>query len=272
MIDLHLHTSASDGKLAPPELVARAAAAGLSTISVTDHDTTGGLAGARVAVVAHGIRLIEGIEITAVEDGRDTHVLGYFFDPSNDGLRSFLERQRADRIRRISEMSERLAALGVPIDPEPLIARGLEEGRSVGRPHVAAALVERGYVQSWDEAFDRYLEKGRPAFVPRRGASAADVIRVIHDAGGVASLAHPGLSRIDALIPALASAGLDALEVSHSQHDPETEARYRTMAAELSLATTAGSDFHGDAIHSPCALGRITMTADEVAALEGRRR
>ena len=272
MIDLHLHTSASDGKLRPADLVARTRAAGLTTISITDHDTTGGLDEARAAAAPLGVRVIEGIEITAVEAGRDTHVLGYGFDPSNDALCRFLARQRTDRIRRIREMSERLAALGVPIDPEPLVALGLEEGHSVGRPHVAAALVARGYVQSWDEAFAMYLETGRPAFVPRRGAPAADVIRVIHEAGGVASLAHPGLARIDALIPTLAAAGLDALEAAHSDHDPETEARYRAMARSLGLAVTAGSDFHGDDVRTPRALGTITMTREELAELEARRR
>ena len=272
MIDLHLHTSASDGALPPADLVTRVARAGLTTISVTDHDTTGGLNGARDEARARGIRCIDGIEITAVEDERDTHVLGYFFDPANAALRIFLERQRADRIRRVRHMAERLAELGVPIDPEPLIARGLEEGRSVGRPHVAAALLARGYVQSWEEAFDRYLEKGRPAFVPRCGASAVEVVRVIHQAGGVASLAHPALSRIDPLIPQLAAAGLDAIEAAHTDHDPETEHRYRQLAAALRLAVTAGSDFHGDDGRHPSALGRISMTDDELARLEARRR
>jgi len=272
LIDLHLHSSASDGALRPTDLVARVAAAGLTTFSVTDHDTTGGLDEARDAARARGLILIDGIEITAVEEERDTHVLGYFFDPSNAHLRAFLERQRADRIRRVRQMAERLAVLGAPIDPEPLIARGLEEGRSVGRPHVAAALLARGHVHSWEEAFDKYLEKGRPAFVPRCGASAVDVIRIIHEAGGVASLAHPALTRIDALIPQLAAAGLDALEAAHTDHDPETETRYRTLASALRLAVTTGSDFHGDDGRHPSALGRISMTVDELARLEARRR
>jgi predicted metal-dependent phosphoesterase TrpH len=271
LIDLHLHTSASDGALAPTDLVARAAAAGLTTISITDHDTTAGLESARAAASAHSVRLIAGIEITAVEDGRDTHVLGYFFDPADAALRRFLERQHQDRIRRIREIAERLATLGLPIDPQPLIARGLDRGQSVGRPHVAAALIARGYVQSWDEAFEKYLEKGRPAFVPRQGASAADVVRVIHAAGGVASLAHPGLSKMDERIPTLVAAGLDALEASHADHDEETERRYRSLAEAFCLSITAGSDFHGDGVRKPCALGRITMTAQELAALEARR-
>lgn len=245
---------------------------GLTTISITDHDTTGGIDDARAAAAVHGIRVIDGIEITAVEDGRDVHVLGYFLDPANGPLRAFLERQRTDRVRRVRGMSERLAALGVPIDPEPLIARGLEQGQTVGRPHVAAALLARRHVQSWDEAFEKYLAEGRPAFVPRAGASAVEVIRVIHEAGGVASLAHPGLSEVDARIPALASAGLDALEAVHGDHAPETESRYRAMAAGLALAVTAGSDYHGDGIRNPCALGRVTMTRVELVALEARRR
>ena len=252
--------------------MARVARAGLTTISVTDHDTTGGLAAARDAARARGLRFIDGIEITAVEDERDTHVLGYFFDPSNASLVDFLERQREDRIRRVRLMAEMLAELGAPIDPEPLIARGLEEGRSVGRPHVAAALLARGHVQSWEEAFDRYLEKGRPAFVPRCGASATEVLRIVHQAGGVASLAHPVLSRIDPLIPQLAAAGLDALEAAHAEHDAETEQRYRSLAAGLRLAVTAGSDFHGDEGRHPSALGRISMTSHELEALEARRR
>ena len=272
MIDLHLHTSASDGALRPADLVERAARAGLTTISVTDHDTTAGLAEADAAARSCGIRAIPGIEITAVEDERDVHVLGYFVDPADDVLDAFLAGQRADRMRRVRRMAERLADLGVPIDPEPLIARGLEEGRSVGRPHVAAALLSRGHVQSWDEAFDRYLEKGRPAFVPRCGAAAVDVIRIIHEARGLASLAHPLLSRIDALIPQLAAAGLDALEAAHTEHDPDTEKRYRMLASALRLAVTAGSDFHSDEGRHPAALGRISMTAGELAALEARRR
>jgi len=272
LIDLHLHTTASDGALRPADLVARAAGAGITTLSVTDHDTTGGLDEARAAAVSRGLAFVSGIEITAVEDEQDVHILGYFLDPSGEALRRFLSRQRDDRIRRVREMAARLESLGVPIDPDPLIARGLEEGRSVGRPHVAAALLARGYVQSWDEAFQKYLEKGRPAFVARCGASAVDVVRVIHDAGGVASLAHPGLSRIDPLIPRLAVGGLDAIEARHTEHDAETEARYRQLAAAFGLAVSGGSDFHGDAGARPRELGAVTMSAEDFAGLEARRR
>jgi len=271
VIDLHLHTTASDGALAPAALVARAAAAGITTLAVTDHDTTGGLAEARLAAAASGLRLVNGIEITAVEGSRDVHVLGYFFDPADAALRSFLKAQREDRIRRVREMAEQLAVLGVAIDPDPIVREGLATGRSVGRPHVAAALLAAGHVTTRDEAFDRFLENGRPAFIPRRGASPDEVVSIISNAGGVASLAHPGLAGMDAIIARLRDAGLHALEVRHTDHDAATEARYRVLAAQLGLAVSAGSDFHDDSGRRRCALGEITLTGAEFAALEAKR-
>lgn len=272
MIDLHLHTTASDGTLRPADLVAHAAAAGITTLSVTDHDTTAGLAEARGEADRLGLRFISGIEITAVEDGRDTHILGYFVDAAGEAFAGFLAGQRQDRVRRVREMAERLEALGAPIDAGPLVASGLDHGRSIGRPHVAAALVARGHVRTHDEAFERYLDTGQPAFVPRSGASAAQVIDVIHQAGGVAALAHPGPSRSDRLIPGLAASGLDAIEVRHSDHDEAAEARYRALAATLGLAVSGGSDFHGEASGRSRLLGTVFITADDLAGLEARRR
>jgi predicted metal-dependent phosphoesterase TrpH len=271
VIDLHLHTTASDGALAPTALVARAAAAGITILAVTDHDTTGGLAEARAAATERGMRLVNGIEITAVEGSRDVHVLGYFFDPADSALRSFLTAQREDRIRRVQEMAEQLAALGVAIDPAPIVQEGLATGRSVGRPHVAAALLAAGHVSTRDEAFERFLENGRPAFIARRGASPDEVVRIISKAGGVASLAHPGLAGMDGIIPRLRSSGLHALEVRHTDHDAATETRYRALAAALGCAVSAGSDFHDDTGRRRCGLGQISLTADEFAALEASR-
>lgn len=272
MIDLHLHTSTSDGALAPADLVARAAAAGVTTLSVTDHDTTGGLDEARAAASVRGMTFVNGIEITAVESGRDVHVLGYFFDPADAPLTAFLARQREDRVRRVREMAERLAVLGAPIDPAPVIAQGLDTSRSVGRPHVAAALLAAGHVQSTDDAFARFLAAGRPAFIPRRGASPEDVIRVITGAGGLASLAHPGLTGVDDIIPRLARAGLQALEVRHTDHDGPTEDRYRALAVRLALAVSGGSDFHDDSGRRRSGLGHVALPASDFTALEARRR
>jgi hypothetical protein len=270
LIDLHLHTTASDGTLTPSELVIQARAAGLSIFSITDHDTTAGVDAAAAPARDAGLELIPGIEITAVADGRDVHMLGYFIDTSSSNLRQFLVTQRHDRLRRVHEIGERLVALGAPVDLAP-IAADAARGRSVGRPQVADALVAAGHVASRDEAFDRFLEAGGPAFVPRRGARPEKVIALIHDAGGLASIAHPGVTRRDDLLPALVAAGLDALEARHSDHDPEIEARYRMLARELGILVTGGSDFHGaDAGHRVNALGQITLDAEDFERLRDR--
>ena len=274
MIDLHLHTTASDGALSPSELVARAGAARLTVIAITDHDTTAGSTAARGAARDLGVELVPGIEISSVAGGRDVHMLGYFVDPDSAALQAFLEAQRRERLRRLHEMSARLEALGCPIAIGPILdAAGT--GRSVGRPQVADALVAAGVVGDRDEAFSRFLEYGAPAFVPRSGASPFDVVRVVHEAGGVVSMAHPGLTRRDDLIAPLAEAGMDAIEVRHSEHDAATEARYRALAAELGLVATAGSDYHGDAGRRAHSLGAVVMPPADFDALrrkmDGRR-
>ena len=271
MIDLHLHTTASDGALSPADLVARVAAAGITTLSVTDHDTTAGLTAARAAATARHLTFVPGIEITAVEGTRDLHVLGYFFDEREPRLLAFLAGQRADRLRRIHEIVDRLAVLGCPIDPAPLLAIASESGRSVGRPHIAYALVAAGHATDRDDAFERFIGEEAPAFVPRRGPSAADVVGLIRGAGGIASLAHPGLSRRDDLIPALTAAGLAALEARHTDHDAATEAHYRTLARRHGLAVTGGSDFHGDISRHGGGLGSVTLSAEDFALLQERR-
>jgi predicted metal-dependent phosphoesterase TrpH len=267
MIDLHLHTTASDGLLAPPDLVALAAASKLTVISVTDHDTVAGLASARAAAARVGIQLIPGIEVTAVRDGQDVHVLGYFIDPDSAALGEFLAGQRANRVRRVQDIGARLQALGMPIDVGALLAGAQAGGRSIGRPAVADALVAAGHAAGRDEAFERWLGRGRPAFVPRRGASGRDVIQVIHAAGGIASLAHPGLLAQDDWVPDLVEVGLDAIEVWHSDHTPEDVARYDALAARYRLARSGGSDYHGAGVHRESRLGSVTLPPAEFAAL-----
>lgn len=269
MIDLHLHTTASDGLLAPAALVARAAACGLSTISVTDHDTTASFAEACDAARRHGVRLVSGVEITAIQDRRDVHMLAYFLDPSNAAFAEFLESQRRDRLGRVRDIASRLAALGCPIEYETLLAE--RRGGSVGRPLIADALISAGHAQDREDAFNRFLGEGAPAFVPRHGPTPETVIAMVRQAGGVVSLAHPGLTKVDGLIPHLATAGLAALEVRHSDHDAATEERYRQVAARYGLAVSGGSDFHGDAVHRGAVLGHITISAQELAGLESRR-
>jgi predicted metal-dependent phosphoesterase TrpH len=250
LVDLHLHTTVSDGRCTPAELVARAAAAGVTVMAATDHDTTAGVSDVRAHAERAGILAIPGIEITAVENGRDVHMLGYFFDPSNPALGAFLAAQRSTRVARIIAIAERLASLGMPIDVGPMLADAArQEGTSIGRPKVARAMIELGYVADVREAFDAWLGRGCPAFVERAGASTEEVIAIVHRAGGLASLAHPGRTEIDARIPALRDAGLDAIEVYHSDHDASSVRRYERMARDLDVLVTGGSDFHGDPAH-----------------------
>ncbi len=266
MIDLHAHTTASDGQLEPAALVERARAAGVRVLGVTDHDTTAGVAAATAAGAALGVAVVPGIEVTAVLDARDVHVLGYFVDPGSTMLAGFLAGQRADRVRRARAIGDRLRELGCPIDIDALVA-ATPRGKSLARPMIAAALVQAGHVASAKEAFDRLIGEGKPAYMGRQGASPAEVVAIIARAGGVASLAHPGLLRRDDLVPGLAAAGLPAIEVYHSEHDEDDVARYLSLACELGLAITGGSDFHGDHSHRRAVLGGIRLPEDDYARL-----
>ena len=259
MIDLHTHTTASDGALAPRELVERAHALGIRTLSVTDHDTMAGVPEAAAAAAACGMELLPGIEITAVHGSRDVHMLAYFLHPHPAGLAPFLERQREDRTRRAREMSARLAALGAPVDMEELIAGAQAAGRAVARPTVARALLEAGHVTSLQQAFDRWLADGRPAYVPRTGASPAEVVRLVNRSGGVTVLAHPGLLGRDELIPELVETGLGGIEAYHSDHGAAAQSRYLRLAARYHLAVSGGSDFHGDDHPRAGCFGRVGL-------------
>lgn len=272
MIDLHLHTTASDGRLTPTELVAHAAASGVRILAVTDHDTTDGFDEAAAEASRRGVLLIPGIEITAVERGRDVHMLGYFFDRRDGAFAQFLTAQRATRIARIVEIANRLGSLGMPVDVQPVLEEARRQSsKSIGRPRLARAMIDAGYVATTREAFDKWLGQGCPAFIERTGASPEEVIGIVHRAGGLASLAHPGRTRIDERIAALRSAGLDAIEVYHSDHDANTVTAYLAMARQLDFMITGGSDFHGDPAHG-IAPGASVLPESEWTRLVGARR
>jgi predicted metal-dependent phosphoesterase TrpH len=263
MIDLHMHTTASDGRSTPDRLMRRVAAVGVRICAVTDHDTTSGLEPAREAAKPLGLRVLAGIEITAVAGGLDVHMLGYLFDPRHPELIAFLTTQREDRKRRIAEMLDRLEGLGIQLSRQRILKQAARmTGQAIGRPVIARQLVAGGHVRDIADAFDRYLGSGKPAFVPRRGATPAEVVGMIARAGGVASFAHPGKLGLDDLIPALVPAGLGAIEVFHPDHDAAAVERYRAMARSLNLAMTGGSDYHGPGSGRAEALGRVTLPED----------
>lgn len=277
MIDLHTHSTASDGRCTPRELVGRAVTAGVRTLGLTDHDTVAGCAEAQSACAEAGIQFVPGIEVTTVVSGsavpKDVHVLGYFIDAGALSLASFLSEQRERRLDRVREMVQRLASFGIVLDLDAILKPGLEDsGKAAGRPWIARALVDGGHVASTGEAFDRWLGRGSPAYVPRVGPSPSEAFAQIHDAGGLVSLAHPGLTAIDPMIPSLVDIGLDAIEVYHSKHDWVATQRYLAIATEWSLLTTGGSDFHGESAHGPAAPGSVALPRDAFARLLERVR
>lgn len=262
MIDLHLHTTASDGACTPEELVARASAAGLTTIAVADHDTGAAIPHMRRHTQAAGMGFVPGIEITSVWQGSDVHMLAYFIDPDAAPIAEFLAQQKRDRERRARLIGQRLMALGMPVDVE----RVIEDVRpyTVSRPLIARAMVAAGYARSQRAAFDTFLAEGGPAYVTRIGSSPADVVALVTGVGGAVSMAHPGVTAKDDLIPSLAACGLTGLEVFHSDHTPDDIERYRACAERYGLAMTGGSDYHGT---SECrrVLGESHLPAEHFA-------
>ena len=241
--DLHLHTNLSDGTFTPEELVVQAQKHALACISLTDHDTVEGCARAAAACGPAGIEFIPGTELTAEHDDIEVHLLGYFLDTHNRVLLAEISKFQAVRKQRIYEMVSRINELGLPLQVEAVFTLAYCE--SPGRPHVARTLVKAGLVRNLDEAFERFLKKGRPAWVPKSKMSARQGVDLIHQAGGLAVMAHPGLNRTDDIIPALVAAGLDGIECFHSKHSTAMSARYIEMAEKFDLLVTGGSDCHG---------------------------
>jgi 3',5'-nucleoside bisphosphate phosphatase len=243
-VDLHSHTTASDGTLAPRELVRLAARHGVRVLAVTDHDSTSGVREALdEARSLTSIEIVPGLEINCDVPGAEIHVLGYCVDWEAPWFQEFLGAQREERRRRVYRIAERLAELGMPIEPDAVFAL-VKEG-SAGRPHVAQAMVDRGYVKSVREAFDRYLSLKGPANVPRKRLTPAEAVRIIRRARGVPVFAHPGLANRDELIPELVDAGLLGIEAFYPEHSSGQITTYREMCARLGLVATGGSDFHG---------------------------
>ena len=247
--DLHLHSHFSDGTYTPEEIARRGKGFGLEALALTDHDTVEGCGEMQAACAAHGIDFATGTELTAEREGNEIHLLGYFIDTHNKKLLEKLKAFQAVRQSRIHEMVERLNNLSIPLRADDVFA--LANCRSPGRPHVARALVLDGFCGSMDEAFDRFLKKDRPAYVPKFKISAFEAIDLIHDAGGLAVMAHPGLNRTDDFIPMLVGHGLDGIECIHTKHTPSMTTRYLKLAAQLNLLVTGGSDCHGKSKGKP---------------------
>ena len=242
--DLHLHTRHSDGTFTSEELVRRAAQAGLACIALTDHDTVAGLAETARHCEAAGVEFIPGIELTAHLGQREVHVLGYCISHTEPEFIAQVERFKEARAQRVADMVAKLQKAGVDLQTAD-VAGVAGAACSLGRLHVARALVNRGFIQHMDEAFHRFIGKGKPAFVPKTHLNVADAAALIHKFNGVAILAHPGVSGLDDQLDGLLAAGLDGLEVWHSQQTSKQSKRYLAFAQARHCLVTGGSDCHG---------------------------
>jgi predicted metal-dependent phosphoesterase TrpH len=273
-IDLHVHSTASDGTDPPADVVARARAAGVHVFALTDHDTTDGWAEAADAVRADGpaVQLVPGVEISCLAGGISLHLLGYLFDPRYPPLAAELHRLRTDRVRRAKEMVRRLGELGAPVSWS--MVERIAGGGAVGRPHIARALAEAGVVSDVAAAFStEWIGNGGRAYVEKYSLDPVRAIQLVHAAGGVVVFAHPAASTRGAVvaesyIAELAAAGLDGLEVDHPDHDAETRHRLRSLAGDLGLLVTGSSDYHGSV--KSVAIGANTTAPDVFEELVAR--
>ena len=248
-IDLHAHSTASDGTQPPADVVASARAAGLDVVALTDHDTTSGWDEAAAAAEREGVALVRGIEISCERDAASIHLLGYLTDPEHPGLSAELARAREARVSRLERMVELMAADGIPISYAEVLA-SVPPGATEGRPHIADALVRKGVVADRDAAFAEWLSNDSPYYVRHYAPDPARAVELVVEAGGVAVHAHPftrarGRMASDELIEELAAAGLAGVEVDHRDHDEDARSRGRALASTLGLLVTGSSDYHG---------------------------
>ena len=270
-VDLHVHSTASDGSLPPEQVVQRARDFGLAAIALTDHDTLAGVPAALEAGERLGLRVIAGCEFSAAAPWGEMHVLGYFLPPQSAELEAFLERCRADRVRRGREMVTRLQRLGLELTFDDVLHEAA--GGAVGRPHVARALARRGHVPEAGQAFDRWLGRGRPAFVDKVLPEFREITDLVHAVRGIVSIAHLKDRGTRSFLERLKGEGLDAVETRHPSHDPDARARLTDLALGLGLLRSGGSDWHGDpvAFELPGALGSQDVPAEWLDRLEDRR-
>ncbi len=269
-LELHCHSTASDGRLTPTQLLDLAASRNVSTLALTDHDTIAGHAEAMAAGVERNIRVIGGIEISTLFEGKEAHILGYGVRPSDDGTRATLDSLRGIRESRARAMLSKLSEQGIHVSYERVCA--LAGDGMLGRPHIARAMLEAGVVASIQDAFDRYLAEGKSAFVANDALSPAEAAALIHRAHGCVVLAHPGLfhGKFDALFQHLLEADLDGIEIYYPEHNASQMDALAALARSHGLIATGGSDFHAENGHHAAALGDMQLPDGCLAALDAR--
>lgn len=268
-VDLHLHSTASDGTMEPAEIVEKASELGLSTISITDHDSFAGIDGAIEAAQSRSVDIIPGVELSAYYRSQDVHVIGYFVDRRNALLNERLSKLRESRGLRAKEIVVKLQSAGVNVEWSDV--ERIAKGEAVGRPHIAQALVDKGEAQNISEVFKKHLGRGRPGYVAKYVMEIEEILDVVHQAGGVTSLAHPAHWDADeAVLRYLQSHGLDAIEVWHIDHSEEDVRRFNDMASRLGLLMTGGSDCHGERKKHGMVMGSLPIPDTIIDPLRGR--
>jgi len=265
-VDLHMHSTASDGSRSPADVVRAAKRAELVAIALTDHDTVAGLAEARAAGEELGVRIINGVELSAVEGESETHLLGLHLSDTSVLERGLTE-LREMRGRRAARIVELLQSQGVQVTLDDVLMQA--GAGAIGRPHVARALVADGWAVDVRDAFDRYLAAGRPAYVAKDQLGMRDAIAMVHAAGGLAMLAHPGPTATRERLEALLALGIDGVEIKHPSHSPQDTARIRTLAEQLGLLPSGGSDWHG-APDGPRTIGMMHVPIEWLTRQEER--
>jgi len=266
--DLHTHTICSDGALSPYELVKRAKAEQLSIIAITDHDSVAAIPDAIEFGKEFGVEIISGVELSANFEEKEVHILGYFVDHKSQRLQDYLTFFRHERIKRAERIVAKLNSLQVPLKIESVMEHA--GTGSVGRPHIAAAMVDEGHTKSYQESFDRYIGNGGPAYERKFQFSPSEAIQLIASSGGLSFLAHPGRYTTDGMLQHLIKAGIDGIEVIHPSHTPEHVSHYRGVTSEYYLLESGGSDFHGGKKNDDSSFGAFTIDEAKVDTMKRR--
>lgn len=266
--DLHLHTTFSDGALQPSEIVKRAHKSGLSVISITDHDNVGALDEAIELGKSLGVEVVPGVELSVTLNEKDVHLLAYFFDHSNKKLLEYLTFFRYERLKRAERIVQKLNEINIPLKIDAVLDQA--GVGSVGRPHIASALLEEGLTETYHEAFLRYIGVGAPAYEKKYQLSPSEATQLINQAGGLSFLAHPGKYTTDVELSSLIKSGLDGIEVVHPSHNEVREEFYRGVVHQYFLLECGGSDYHGGKKNDEYAFGTYTISLDVVEEMRNR--
>lgn len=266
-VDLHIHTTFSDGSLSPAQVVRTAKERKIAAVGITDHDTMEGVAAAQTAGQRYDVEVVPGLELSTNKGEKNFHLLGYYCDPHNKRLKNLLEQMAAGRHQRMKKMIAKLKEMGMEVDPAVILAQ--TKGQAPGRPHLALELCRKGYCSTPAEAFTRFIGRGCPAYTQRFKLDLFEAIDLVRKAGGIPVLAHPGIYGEDSVIPEMVAKGLMGIEVFHPDHRPADEDNYKLLAKKYKLLVTGGSDYHGGGVGTASVVGAVAINYCYLKKMKG---